>query len=72
MRKSKFSDSQIVAILNKAEDGRPVKEVCRKHETSSALYYKWKSKFGRLGVSELKQIKSWNLRMPSSKACTPV
>lgn len=46
MRKSKFSDSQIVSVLNESEAGMPVKEVCRKHGISSALYYQWKAKFG--------------------------
>lgn len=57
MRKSKFSDSQIVSALNEAEAGMPVKEVCRKYGISSALYYQWKAKFGGLGVSELKRMK---------------
>jgi putative transposase len=55
MKKSKFSDTQIVSILKQAEAGMPVKEVCRQHQISSACYYKWKSKFGGLSVSELRR-----------------
>ena len=55
MKKSKFSDTQIVSILNEAEAGLPVKEVCRKYGISSACYYQWKSKFGGMSVSELKR-----------------
>jgi len=57
MRTSKFTDTQIVSILNEAEAGVPVKEICRKHGISSACYYKWKSKYGGLGVAELKRLK---------------
>ncbi len=55
MKRSKFSDTQIVSILKQAEAGMPVKEVCRQHQISSACYYKWKSKFGGLTVSELRR-----------------
>lgn len=55
MKKSKFSDTQIVSILKEAEAGMLVKEVCRQHQISSACYYKWKSKFGGLSVSELRR-----------------
>lgn len=57
MRKAKYSDTQVVSILNEAEAGMPVKEICRKYEISSACYYQWKAKFGGLGVSEIKRLK---------------
>lgn len=57
MKKSKYSDSQIVSILKEAEAGLPVKEICRKYGISSACYYNWKSKFGGMSVSELKRMR---------------
>lgn len=57
MKKSKFSESQIVAILKQADAGLPVKDTCRQAGISSATYYQWKSKYGGLEVSELRRIK---------------
>ena len=57
MRKAKYSDTKIVSILNEAEAGLPVKEICRKYGISSACYYQWKAKFGGLGVAEIKRLK---------------
>ena len=57
MRKSKFTESQIVAILKEADGGLKVAEVCRKHGISQPTYYNWKSKYGGLSVAELKRIK---------------
>ena len=57
MRKSKFSESQIMGILAEGEAGLPVGEVCRRHGISSATYYQWKSKFAGMSVPELKRVK---------------
>ena len=57
MRKSKFTESQIVAILAEGESGLAVGDVCRKHGISNETYYQWKSKFAGVSANELKQIK---------------
>lgn len=57
MKRSKFSESQIVAILKQVEAGRKVADVCREHGISMPTYYNWKSRYGGLGASELKRIK---------------
>ena len=46
MKKSKYTDSQIMAILNQAEAGTPVPELCREHGMSNASFYKWRAKYG--------------------------
>jgi putative transposase len=57
MKKSKFTESQIVAILAEGEAGMPVAEVCRKYGISTATYYQWKSKYAGVSANELKRIK---------------
>jgi putative transposase len=57
MKQSKFSESQIVAILKEGEAGIPVGEILRKHGISSATYYKWKSKYSGIETSDLKRMR---------------
>ena len=57
MKKSKFSESQIVAILQEGEAGLPVAQVLRKHGISQATYYLWKRQYAGLGVSELRELR---------------
>jgi len=57
MRKSKFSEHQIIAILKAVEAGRTVKDVCRENEISDATYYQWKSKYGGMQASDIKRLR---------------
>ena len=57
MKRSKYSESQIVGILKEADSGVAVKEVCRKYGISDATYYKWKSKYGGLEVSYVRRMR---------------
>ena len=57
MKKSRFTDSQIIAVLKQAQAGTPVPELCREHGISSATFYKWRSKFGGMEVSMVSRMK---------------
>lgn len=57
MRKSKYSEHQIVQILKEADLGVPVNEIWRKYSISSATYYKWKAKYGGLEAADVKRLK---------------
>ena len=57
MKKSRFSDTQILTILKQAESGIPVPEICREHGISSATFYNWRSKYGGMDASLMKRLK---------------
>ena len=57
MKKSRFTETQIVSILKQADAGLPVKDLCRQAGISVATYYQWKSKYGGLEASDLRRVK---------------
>ena len=57
MKKSKFTETQIVSILKQADAGVPIKDLCRQAGISTATYYQWKSKYGGMEASDLKRVK---------------
>ena len=57
MRKSKYTESQIAAILQEAGAGLPVAEVARKHGISAATFYQWRSKYGGMSVSDMQRLR---------------
>ena len=61
MKRSRFSEEQIIAILKEQENGLPTKDVCRRHGISTATFYKWKAKYGGLDVSDARKLKALEL-----------
>ena len=57
MKKSRYTESQIVKILKEVEAGRLVKEICREYGVSEATYYNWKAKYGGMEASDIKRLK---------------
>ena len=71
MKKSRYSDSQILAILNQAEAGTPTPELCREHGMSSATFYKWRAKYGGMDaylMARLKELEDENRRLKNMYA----
>ena len=67
MKKSRFTDSQIVAILKQAEAGTPVADLCREYGMSSASFYQWRSKYGGMDASLMRRLKGARGRERTSK-----
>ena len=66
MKKSRYTDSQIISILKQAEGGTPVPELCREHGMSNASFYKWRAKYGGMDASlmaRMKELEAENNRL---------
>jgi putative transposase len=57
MKRTRFTETQIVSILKESDNGMLIKDICRKHGISDATYYNWKAKYGGMEASELKRVK---------------
>ncbi len=71
MRKSRYSEEQIIRVLQEVESGKLVQEVCRDHGIATGTYYNWKSKYGGMNISEarrLKELETENRRLKSAVA----
>lgn len=69
MKKTRFTESQIVAAIKKQKIGIAVKDLCRELSISEAPSYNWKAKYGGMEVSELKRVKTWKRNWPSTRKC---
>lgn len=67
MKKSRFSEAQIIKILSAQEGGRPVADICREHGISQGTFYQWKSKYSGMDVSQLKQMKEMEKELAQYK-----
>jgi putative transposase len=67
MKKTRFTETQIVAVLKEADAGMKVKDLCRKHGVSEPTYYNWKSKYGGMQASDLRRMRELETELSQMK-----
>lgn len=71
MRKARFTEHLIIAVIKSVEAGRTVKDVCREANISEAIYYNWKSRYGGMEASDIKKSRILRTRTAVSNRCLP-
>jgi putative transposase len=67
MKKTRFTESQIIRILKEQQSGKVVNDICREHGISQATFYNWKSKYGGMDVNQLKKLKEMESELSEFK-----
>jgi putative transposase len=67
MKKSRFTEAQIIGIIKQSQNGIPVSEICREHGISQATFYNWKSKYSGLEINQLKKLKAMEAELAQYK-----
>ncbi len=72
MKRKRFSEGQIITILQEHAAGMKVKDIVRQHGISEQTFYRWKSKYGGMDVSDARKLRCWRRRTPGSRSFWPI
>ena len=72
MKKSRFTEAQIVRVLNECESGKSTKDICREYGIAAPTFYSWKKKYGGMDAQQLKELNLCNKKTAVSSSCTRI